>query len=186
MATAAETRKQDGRQRLYDAAAKLFSYGGYEEVSVAQILEESSLKAPSLYHHYQDKEGLYVSWAVGALDRIAIRLKDVSPRAEDPSATLLALVEALVEGPDMDILQLLRDLRAMKKPGSRENLMNHLNFSVYKPVAEKIAAVASISEAEAMSRSRLLVHAAMNLHPAYGLAGQGITPALIVKSILQA
>lgn len=182
-ASTLETRKQDGRQRLYDAASKLFSHGGYEEVSVAQILEESGLKAPSLYHHYQDKEGLFVAWANGALDRIGLRLSRLEASTDAPRVLLMQTVEALVEGPDMDILQLLRDLRALKKPGSHDTLVRNLNFSVYRPVAGLLRKALDLDEASASLKSRLLVHSAMNLHPAYRSANEGITASVIVDCV---
>ena len=45
------------------AAGKLFGTTGLSEVTVAQILDQSGVKAPTLYHHFGGKEGLYVAWA---------------------------------------------------------------------------------------------------------------------------
>lgn len=161
-----------------EAASQLFCHGGYEEVSVAQLLEHSALKAPSLYHHYQDKEGLYVSWATSALDRIAEKLRIVL----DSSPTELEkIVEALIEGPEMDILQMARDLRALKKPESRDTLKQHLEYSVYLPLEKHLMSVYGLDSDHARAQASLIVHGAMSLHPAYSDATRGVSAGFLTQ-----
>ena len=151
-------RRTDGRARLLDAAAKLFSLRGFDEVSVAEILEESGLKAPSLYHHFQDKEGLYMAWAMVALDRLAERL--MAAKAVEEAAA------ALVQRPELDLLQLSRDLRLMRGEGSRDALETHIDFSVLRPLQKLL-------QAQGLRSDRLsvdfFIHASTALHPSYRL-----------------
>lgn len=174
----AVTKRSDGRQRLMDAASQLFCHGGYEEVSVAQLLEHSALKAPSLYHHYQDKEGLYVAWATLALDRIA---EKVRAALSDSTKSLEKIVEALIDGPEMDILQMARDLRALKKPDSRETLKQHLEFSVYLPLEKHLMNVYGLDAEHARAQASLIVHGAMSLHPAYTDASRGVSAGFLTR-----
>ncbi|MFN3963501.1 MAG: TetR/AcrR family transcriptional regulator, partial [Fimbriimonadaceae bacterium] len=55
----ASERPASGRDRLAHAAQKLFRSESYGAVSISCILEECGLKAPALYHHFGDKEGIY-------------------------------------------------------------------------------------------------------------------------------
>jgi AcrR family transcriptional regulator len=48
-----------GREKLLDAAATLFAQSGYDGVTTRQILERAGVEAPSLYHHFGSKLGLY-------------------------------------------------------------------------------------------------------------------------------
>ena len=51
--------KPPGRTSLLAAAAALFAELGYDAVTTRQILERAGVEAPSLYHHFGSKLGLY-------------------------------------------------------------------------------------------------------------------------------
>jgi AcrR family transcriptional regulator len=53
------SRKPPGRESLLRAAAGLFAELGYDGVTTRQILEKAGVEAPSLYHHFSSKLGLY-------------------------------------------------------------------------------------------------------------------------------
>ena len=48
-----------GRDSLLAAAAALFAEFGYDAVTTRRILERAGVEAPSLYHHFGSKLGLY-------------------------------------------------------------------------------------------------------------------------------
>jgi TetR/AcrR family transcriptional repressor of nem operon len=50
--------QQDSRQRLVQAALKVFSSHGYHHTSIADILRESGCKKGTLYHYFSSKEEL--------------------------------------------------------------------------------------------------------------------------------
>ncbi len=145
---------------------------------MAQILEHSSLKAPSLYHHYQDKEGLYVAWATQALDKIAEKIRAA---LKHPDHTLEMLVQALIDGPEMDILQLMRDMRTLKKEDSRLILKQHLDFSVYLPLESYLTKHFGLDSDHAQAQASLIVHGAMCLHPAYSETSRGLSTGFLTR-----
>ena len=51
--------RQPGRESLLAAATSLFAELGYDAVTTRQILERAGVEAPSLYHHFGSKLGLY-------------------------------------------------------------------------------------------------------------------------------
>lgn len=53
------TARPPGREKLLRAAAALFAESGYDGVTTRQILERAGVEAPSLYHHFGSKLGLY-------------------------------------------------------------------------------------------------------------------------------
>lgn len=163
----APIRRTDGRTRLLDAAAKLFAHGGYDEVSVAEILAESGLKAPSLYHHFKDKEGLYTAWAAQALDKLNERLQ-AAAKAEAPREGLRQALSALVVDPELDLLQLKRDLRLLRDPEAQSAMATQMEFSVLRPIQKVLERCgASQDSMGAGSAAALLIHASSFLHPAY-------------------
>ncbi len=75
MPSAAKTRKPtkrrpadapdaaSGRDRLFLAAIRLFGAKGYAATSVRDIAQAAGVTAPTLYHHFGNKEGLYLAIA---------------------------------------------------------------------------------------------------------------------------
>jgi len=149
-----------GRKRLLEAAAVLFAQSGYQAVSVAQILELSGLKAPSLYHHFGDKEGLYVEWAVGAISAAGKEIGD--------QKDVHGVVQALLRDARFDFLQILRDMRDLKDATNLSTVRDTVDERLIKPVAAILQRVsprgASIDSHE---QAYFLLHAAMYAHPAY-------------------
>lgn len=55
------TRKTDTRTTVLANAKRLFAKHGYSGVSVRGIAEACDIRAASLYHHFPDKESLYLA-----------------------------------------------------------------------------------------------------------------------------
>ena len=49
------------REIILKNALSLFAKKGYDAVSVAQIADETGIKAPSLYKHFKSKEDIFKS-----------------------------------------------------------------------------------------------------------------------------
>lgn len=52
-------REPSVRERLADAALRLFNERGYAATSVREIVEAAGVTKPVLYYHFESKEGLY-------------------------------------------------------------------------------------------------------------------------------
>src|SRR3954465_12585959 len=53
------TRSEKSRQRIFDAALKLFSHRGDGATSVADIAEAAGVSKGNVYHHFPDKETIF-------------------------------------------------------------------------------------------------------------------------------
>ncbi len=75
MTTTQQTEETDSRQRILNVALNLFMTQGYAAVSTRQICAAAGVKQPSLYHHFGNKEGLYLAvvqnWFDSAHESIA-------------------------------------------------------------------------------------------------------------------
>ncbi len=82
MTTTQQTEESDSRQRILNVALQMFMTQGYAAVSTRQICAAAGVKQPSLYHHFGNKEGLYLAvvqnWFESVHERIAnaIRARD--------------------------------------------------------------------------------------------------------------
>lgn len=57
----------NARQRLLDAAMRLFSSKGYAATSVRELVETAGVTKPVLYYYFKNKEGLYLALMQEAL-----------------------------------------------------------------------------------------------------------------------
>ena len=122
-----------GRDALLRAAHDSFAKDGYERVGVARILELAKVQAPTLYHHFGDKEGLYVEWATSALLTTEGRLTPLNDAALPISAALQAIALNLIRL-DFDLRQLLFDSERLTRPASREKVLSGYFQAVYSPL----------------------------------------------------
>ena len=77
-ARVAASRRPPGRESLLQAAAQLFAEVGYDAVTTRQILERAGVEAPSLYHHFGSKLGLYRAVLGAAADPFLERFDRVA------------------------------------------------------------------------------------------------------------
>lgn len=125
---------QGGRGRLLTAAHELFPSHGYRAVTVAQLLQLSGVQAPTLYHHFSDKEGLYVEWVGEALSEFGHRLREAAASQSSLYLRLHACALVLIDETSPDLLQIRRDASLMRNPENREANYRHLFAQVYEPI----------------------------------------------------
>lgn len=157
---------RDGKRKLMSAASTLFANGSLQGVSVAQILELSGVKAPSLYHHFQDKEGLYVAWATQTLAELGADLK---------SATSVEnFINILLDGARVDYLQINRDLRDLSEQANRDEIRESIQLNLIAPATALIKRInPEIADEELIEEASFLLHSAMYGHPIYSSMRKG-------------
>lgn len=83
----------DTRQRILDAAAELFLAKGYNDATVAEIIEAAETNKGSFYHHFEDKQHLAYNICRAITDGIESDVKRIHP--ELPPLERLFLQECL-------------------------------------------------------------------------------------------
>ncbi|MFQ3587673.1 MAG: TetR/AcrR family transcriptional regulator [Fimbriimonadaceae bacterium] len=147
-----------GRERLLRAANILFRTGAYRDVSIAQILAHAGVQPPTLYHHFGDKESLFVEWALGAMRGLGERIRDAAANPFDPIEALIACARALAANDRLDLLQTLRDIDALQSPAHRESLLGTYLAEVHEPICSVLlrAAERGFIRPEPLSRTAAL------------------------------
>lgn len=100
------------RTRIQQEAARLFVASGYHGVSMREVAEAVGVTKPALYHHYADKEALFLAMLDGALAGLSRLIKHASAQ-QGVRAQLQTLVDELVaSAPEQRVgLQLASELR---------------------------------------------------------------------------
>ena len=105
-----------GRERLLEAALRMFGTKGYAATTVRDILRAAGVTAPALYHHFGSKEGLFLALLNTGGERLeaaqaeALALDGTvveriraycrgSSRVRREHANLMVIVDSILAGP---------------------------------------------------------------------------------------
>lgn len=124
-----------GKQRLLQAAHGIFLRSSYHEASVSSILERAGVQPPTLYHHYGDKEGLYVAWAKNALADLRTALEP-SMHRETSFEKLAAFGETLLHPQAPDLPQILKDAGKLVRASSGESVAQSYFECIVEPLCD--------------------------------------------------
>jgi AcrR family transcriptional regulator len=87
--------REDARRAILDATEALLIEHGYERFSMRRLAERCGYTAPTIYHYFGDKQGLFDTLLEERFRRMVDVLKRVR-RSDDPVQTLLAISQAAV------------------------------------------------------------------------------------------
>jgi AcrR family transcriptional regulator len=134
----------DTRQRLVEAAAKLFANKGFEHVTVREICKASSANVAAVNYHFGDKAGLYRAVVMLAIEQM-LETNELTQRAGEgrsPEDQLREFIRVFVnrlsgEGPTAWIHRLMA--REMERPTEVLDLVIN---QVVKPRVEYLSKIA--------------------------------------------
>lgn len=84
------------RERLLEAASRVFARAGYEQVSMDEIAAEAGVGKPTIYRYFDGKAALFAAVFVEALDSLEARLEAALRQETDVGRRLGRMVRALV------------------------------------------------------------------------------------------
>ncbi len=84
------------RERLIDAATRLFAANGYHAVGISRILAEATVSRVALYHHFRSKDELILA-VLRRRDELSrnVIMREVEQASSLPRERLLALFDFL-------------------------------------------------------------------------------------------
>jgi len=112
-----QERSIEKKQLIIDAAIKLFSDTGYENVGPKQIADEAGVSVGTLYSYFGDKSDLLVeiirTSKKGRVDAILNRAKEISEYDSNPRSVIYMMIKGIMNAPALPPL-LLRQSIAMR------------------------------------------------------------------------
>lgn len=97
-----QARSEETKQRLLDAAVKLFGTYGFDAVTTRRLTQEAKVNQVAIPYHFGGKEGLYIAVAEYIVDRIRrqvapalVELVDAETARMDPVGAKRVLKEVL-------------------------------------------------------------------------------------------
>lgn len=161
-----------GRERLLEAAAELFRDGSFRDVSVAELTKAARVQAPTLYHHFGDKEGLYLAWAERAMVGLNLRVREALIGKIGTRESLTAIARALLDAEGVDLMVLLRDARREVSPTAQEKLLQLYLAAVIEPLGSVLVRGVERGKLRQEPIARMaqaFVFGLLSLHPRHSL-----------------
>jgi AcrR family transcriptional regulator len=91
------TKRLPARERLLDAADRLFYAEGVHTVGIDRIIEEAGVAKGSLFYNFSGKDDLVAAYLAGRDERRRARIAKHTEGLSDPVEKLLAVFDALHE-----------------------------------------------------------------------------------------
>jgi len=161
-----------GRERLLEAAAALFRDGSFRDVSVAELTKAAGVQAPTLYHHFGDKEGLYLAWAERAMVGLSLKIREALIGKTGTRESLTAIAWALLDAEEVDLTVLLRDARREVSPKAQEKLLQLYLAAVIEPLGSVLVRGVERGKLRQEPIARMaqaFVFGVLSLHPRHSL-----------------
>ncbi len=97
-----QTRGEDTRRRILEAALEMFAAEGYEGASTRQLAEQANVNLPAIQYYFGSKEGLFRAVIDSIVQHTEAHMADLTKR-----------VQAALERPDTERPELLELLCSM-------------------------------------------------------------------------
>jgi len=136
------------RDRLLEAALTEFARRGYDGAVTRDILDAASVTAPSLYHHFGSKAGLFTAVAEQVMDRVVGAMEDAlagnATAADRLDAILVASVRLQARHPELPRFVVVAPLDLARHPELAEAApqMNRLGEFFHEQLGDSVGDVA--------------------------------------------
>jgi len=170
--TASERRRlqhrQDARRTILDATEALLVERGFEAFSMRRLAERCGYTAPTIYHYFGDKKGLFDTLLEERFRRMVEMVRRVR-RSDDPCESLLMILSAVVRF-------------GLRNP-SRIQLLTAYRPDAAEPPQSSLEARALLETplAELAQQGRLLVRDTEEAFQCLWIAMHGVTSMLATR-----
>lgn len=127
------------RELILRVAQQLFMKYGYRSVTTRQLAEACGLTQPALYHHFADKQELYLAMVQEEITKIRVTLERLARRSEDVPAVLKQVAIFLLNRVQYDLGLMLHDVRYELSPDARRVLDEQFHQGFLLPIAQIFA-----------------------------------------------
>ena len=125
------TRQTSSRNAILDAAIDLFGHSDLDSVTIRDLEEKSGVAAPTIYHFFGDKRGLYDQAVRTAFDKVHEEITKGVEEIEDPVEAVRCLITKYFEGFSRNTMVtrvLIRNLQT-----EDETLLHGIISDIYVP-----------------------------------------------------
>lgn len=127
----------ESREKVLDAAERLFMQRGYASVTLLDIAQALNMKQASLYYHVKGKEELFIEVTERSLARHRHGLQQAMADEEQSwQQQLYAVAHWLMSQEPMNVTRIIHSDLAEVSPAHREQILVSVYESVLKPLEQ--------------------------------------------------
>ena len=126
--------EEETRNTILRTAQQLFMEHGYRAVSTRQIADGCGLTQPALYHHFADKQDLYVAVMKESLSETQAALERILRRNESVQERLKRFARYLLSSTERDHAMMMHDIQQELSVTSRAVLNEAFQAGIITPI----------------------------------------------------
>jgi AcrR family transcriptional regulator len=126
---------EETRQTILTVAHRLFMQYGYRSVTTRQLADACGLTQPALYHHFPDKQALYLAVITEEIARVKVALERITRRSDVAPELLRHVASFLLGRVQYDLSLMLHDVRYEMSPEVRQQLDEQFRNGFILPIA---------------------------------------------------
>lgn len=158
-----ESEREETARLILQAARRLFMAHGYRRVSTRQVAEAVGLTQPALYHHFGNKEDLYVAVAQAEVARLRAGIERIARRDADVDDRLRGVARFLLTTVDYNFPMMYHDMGTELGEVARKQLGAAFFGGIIAPLA------AIFSDGQREGRMRDKAHGGLGATESAGL-----------------
>jgi AcrR family transcriptional regulator len=121
--------EQSGRDRILEKATELFATRGYLDVSMREIAEASGLRKATIYHHFRDKDELFIAVALKAMRDRSAKIETIVNEPLPLPALLKRMAEMQLTQWDGSMMRIAQDMQE-HIPESKHDEIHSVLFGI--------------------------------------------------------
>ncbi len=126
--------EEETRHTILRTAQQLFMEHGYRAVSTRQIADGCGLTQPALYHHFADKQDLYVAVMKESLSETQAALERILRRNESVQERLKRIARYLLSNTERDHTMMIHDIQQELSVTARAVLNEAFQVGIITPI----------------------------------------------------
>ncbi len=130
--------EEETRHTILRTAQQLFMEHGYRAVSTRQIADGCGLTQPALYHHFSDKQDLYVAVMKESLAETQAALERIVSRNDGVQERLKRIARYLLSNTERDHTMMMHDIQQELSVESRTTLNQAFQAGIIVPIRSLI------------------------------------------------
>ncbi len=130
--------EEETRKTILRTAHQLFMEHGYRAVSTRQIADGCGLTQPALYHHFSDKQDLYVAVMKESLTETQAALERIGLRNESVQERLKRIARYLLSNNERDHTMMMHDIQQELSVEARTVLNEAFQAGIIVPIRSLI------------------------------------------------
>jgi len=135
-----EKKTKNTRANIIEVATRLFMDNGYQSTSTRQIAQLAEITQPNLYHHFQNKEEVYVGVIENLLSEVNAELDAIVTNTSlTTTMKLRNVAECLQANHPFDFELMMHDFKTKLTQETQKNLFLLWNESYKEPLLRLFA-----------------------------------------------